>query len=329
MTRPTPFVATCSAVAIAAAEGVPEWIHLLPAGDIVTVDGRGPYKVADMAAIAAAPLPGGKIPLDENHSTDKAAPRGEPSPARGWIVEMQARADGLWGRVDWTPSGRAMMEDRAYAGVSPVIVHTKDKRVLQVVRASLTNTPNLQGLTALHSEENEMDWKAKLIALLGLDSSADDAAVEAALSAGLEAARSAGVAAVAPQSQVNLLEHPTVIALQAQNSELAGAIKALKDGQARDRAVAFVDAAIAAGHVGVKPLRDEYIALHMEDPARAAKMIGALPSVAGRTETGDLPPESGSASFDAADRQVMSLFGVDEETYTAELKKSGRSKEAL
>lgn len=323
MTRPSTLFATCSAVALAPGEGAPEWVHLLPAGEIRTVDGRGPYTVADMAALAAASLKDGqKLPLDENHSTDKAAPLGQPSPARGWIVELQARADGLWGRVDWTAKGRELMDDRAYAGISPVIVHSTAKKVLQVVRASLTNTPNLQGLTALHSEENGMNWKAKLIEALGLGSDADDAAVDAALSAKLTA--------TAPQAQqINLLEHPTVLALQAQNTELAGEVKALKDGQAQAAATVFVDAAIAAGHVGVKPLRDEYIAMHMADPAKAAKMIGALPKITGETLTADLPPEDGKVRLVAEDHQVMALFGVDEETYTAELKKSGRKQETL
>ena len=163
---------------------------------------------------------------------------------------------------------------------------------------------------------------AKLIEALGLGSDADDAAVDAALSAKLTA--------TAPQAQqIDLLEHPTVLALQAQNTELAGEVKALKDGQAQAAATVFVDAAIAAGHVGVKPLRDEYIAMHMADPAKAAKMIGALPRLTGETLAGGLPPEDGSVALNADDRAVMALFGVDEETYTAELKKSGRKQETL
>jgi phage I-like protein len=68
---------------------VPEWVHLLPIGTFSGVDGRGPYTVPDPAAVIAASMAVRRLPVDENHATDLAAPKGEPSPARGWIVEMQ------------------------------------------------------------------------------------------------------------------------------------------------------------------------------------------------------------------------------------------------
>lgn len=46
-----------------------------------------------------ASMAAGKLPVDECHATDKAAPDGRQAPARGWIVQMEVRADGLWGRV--------------------------------------------------------------------------------------------------------------------------------------------------------------------------------------------------------------------------------------
>jgi hypothetical protein len=70
----------------------------------------------------------------------------------------------------------------------------------------------------------------------------------------------------------------------------------VRDGIARKDAEAFVDGAIAEGRVGVKPMRDEYIAMHMEDPERVKKLIGAMPSIKGgaireRTEP-SAPPSS-------------------------------------
>lgn len=319
-------LALCSAVAFAADGGVPEWINLLPAGAARTVDGRGPYTVASMAALIAASLQDGqKLPLDENHATDKGAVLGLPAPARGWIVALEAREDGLWGKVEWTPTGRHLMEDKAYQGVSPVIAHTKGNRIVQLLRASLTNTPNLQGLVSLHSEEYPMDWKAKLIELLGLDSSADDAAISAALTAKMK-----GVASQAALGGQDLLEHPSVIALQSQLSEQAALITSLTDGQSRRDATAFVDGAIREGRVGVKPLRDDYIALHMQDPERAEKLIGGMPRVSGPTPAGDvLIDDAGDRGLRPEDRQVMALFGVSEADYQAELKSAGLRKETL
>ena len=323
MTRKTPTLAAqtalCAAVLIADDTGAPEWVHLLPAGAIHTHDGRGPYRVASMAAIAGALRAGEKLPLDECHSTDKAAPLGLPAPARGWIVELQARADGLWGRVEWTEEGQRLMAGKAYRGISPVIMHSEDNRVLGVLRASLTNTPNLVGLTALHSEETSMDWKAKLIELLGLDGTADDDAIEAALSAKMTA--------TAPQSAV--IEHPAFVALQSELTQTAQALSQLQGERKRDAAVAFIDAAIAEGRVGLKPVRDEYIGLHMQDPATAQKLISAMAKIEqGAVITGEAPAPAAS-DLDATDRQVIALMGINEDEYRESLKASGQKKEAI
>ncbi len=128
----------------------PEWLHLVPAGTFRGRDGRGPYRLKDPAAVIEASMAEGKLPIDENHATDFAMESGRPSPARGWIVELQARDDGLWGRIEWNESGRALMADRAYRGVSPVFVHDKEGTVTRLLRAALTNTPNLPQLAMLH-----------------------------------------------------------------------------------------------------------------------------------------------------------------------------------
>lgn len=329
MNRNAPLTALCAALAFApdaaSVSGVPEWVHLLPAGEVSTVDGRGPFRVASLQAIADASLKAGeKLTLDENHSTDKAAPLGLASPARGWIVELQARADGLWGRVEWTGEGAKLMADKAYRGISPAIVHTKDNQVIGVLRASLTNTPNLQGLVSLHSENN-MDWKAKLIGLLGLDGSADDAAITAALMAKMGSGEG-GTALCA----ADIVQLPQFVALQTQLTAITESYNALIGQQSKGAAEAFVDAAIAEGRVGLKPVRDEYIALHMQNAELATKLIGGMPVLKGQSGTAADPKGAAAAAeFGSEDRLVMSLFGVSEDEYKAGLKAAGLIKEVL
>ena len=64
-------IALLQATPLAADAGAPEWVQLLPAGaSVATVDGRGPCRVEDAAALAAASLAAGaRLPIDENHST--------------------------------------------------------------------------------------------------------------------------------------------------------------------------------------------------------------------------------------------------------------------
>ncbi len=128
----------------------PEWIQLLPAGTFRGVDGRGPYRVAAPQAVIEASLSAGKLPIDENHATEHAAKTGAASPARGWIVGMEARPDGVWGRVEWNPTGVQLMAVKAYRGISPVFYHLPNGNVLRIASAALTNKPNLP-IASMHA----------------------------------------------------------------------------------------------------------------------------------------------------------------------------------
>jgi hypothetical protein len=69
----------------------------------------------------------------------------------------------------------------------------------------------------------------------------------------------------------------------------------------------------------------------MEDPARAAKLIGALPILKGGTalQSEIAPSADGDGSLDAGDRTVMQLMGLSEEEYQASQGAAGKKKEAL
>ena len=70
----------------------------------------------------------------------------------GWIAALEARNGALWGKVEWTERGReAGTTSREYRYLSPVFLHSKDspQRILQLLSAGLTNSPNLR-MTALN-----------------------------------------------------------------------------------------------------------------------------------------------------------------------------------
>ncbi len=160
---------------------IPEWIQLLPASPFTGADGRGPFHVDDMDALRRAIASLGKIPVDENHSTVLGPQNGAPSPARGWIVETEERGGGLWGRVQWTATGRDLMEDATYRGVSPVVETTQDRRVINVTSVALTNAPNLT-MASLHAKDGSMSLHDKILATLGLPKDASEEAVLKAVS---------------------------------------------------------------------------------------------------------------------------------------------------
>jgi phage I-like protein len=323
---------------------VPEWVHLLPAGKVETRDGRGPYELPDAAAVLAESLgeAGGRLPVDENHATDLAGPQGLPAPAMGWIVEMEARADGVWGRVEWTAAGRRLVEERSYRGISPVILHDKSGRIARILRASLTNTPNLRGLTTLHSERTETeamdDFLKALRDALGLDDAAGQDAIlaKAAQAAGADPdkalqsalapiAQAIGIEGAADQvavlSAVKALvagRDGELVALQSEVASLASELKTMRDGVARERATAVVDAAIAAGKPGVKPRRDAFIARHMADPAGVEADLAALPGLAGRAPQMAGNPASAPATpgeLTPSQKAVCSQLGLDPAKY--------------
>src|SRR5277367_2788298 len=136
----------------AAAASAPEWIELLPSGVFYGRDGRGPFRLDDPAAVIASTTAmqmNAGLPIDYDHATDFGAPEGRPAPAAGWIRELEVRSGAIWGRVEWTARAASSIVAREYRYVSPVFqFDPKDGLVTRLLRAGLTNNPNLH-LTAI------------------------------------------------------------------------------------------------------------------------------------------------------------------------------------
>jgi phage I-like protein len=157
----------------------PEWVELIPAGEFMLADGRGPFVNDDPAGVIAGTLDEmqargltGGIPFDYDHSTDFAAPEGHPSPASGWMKEFKVEAGAVWGRVDWTQRAAGAIAAKEYKYISPVFASrctcanpkcTADnpcasgkRHVIRVLRAALTNNPampDIQAIAAAHRSQ--------------------------------------------------------------------------------------------------------------------------------------------------------------------------------
>lgn len=329
-------------VSMNAAAGAPEWLHLLPAEkSFGGVDGRGPYVVEDREEMVSRfNAAGSKIPVDENHSIDLAGKSGHPSPARGWIVEMQARADGVWGRVEWTVEGRALVEGKAYGYLSPVLLHTaaKPHRVDRILRVALTNEPNLASLKSLHSQE-EQTMLEELRKVFGLPETADEAAVLAAVTSAHAAntahtalmARVAEAAGVATDAGGDAL----VTAIQAkataggddadraqlvnQVTSLQSQLTTLATTTAKDKATTTIEAAIEAGKL-VPALREHMIARHMKNPADVESELALMPSLHAGGLGKRPAPKAGEPARTEEDDKILAMMGVDAAAYDATAK---------
>jgi len=320
------------------ASSAPEWLQLLPATEFSGIDGRGPYAAPDLAGLVAAfNAAGRKLAVDENHSTDLAGKAGHPAPARGWIVALEARADGLYGRVEWTAAGKELMEDQAYGFISPVFMHTRTKpyRISSVERVALTNDPNLTFLKSLNAKEDNAMLE-ELREALGLPETATEtdalAAVKAAHTASgkyealikrvgkiadAEGDEDAVVTALQSRLEATGGEdelRKQVSSLSATVTSLNSQITTLQSDHAREKAETVIDAAITGGKL-VPALRDMYVTRHQKDAEGVEAELKLMPSIHGGGLGKRKPPEAGTTEISAEDEKVMALMGVDKEAF--------------
>lgn len=98
----------------------------------------------------------------------------------GWIMALEARTDGLWGKMTWTPEGREMLQNGAFKFVSPVFLgkpigHENGKTIFEPIAfksLALTNEPNLP-LPPLANEKDPMTTITELLDLPN-EASAED-----------------------------------------------------------------------------------------------------------------------------------------------------------
>ena len=132
---------------------IPKRIQLLPAGNIIKgKDGRT-WTVTDIHELACVSNESMPIEsIDENHSADLVAGKGGSSPAFGWFRNITVENNGeLWADVEWTERGSNALQNKDYRYLSPVFSNDMNGNITVILRAALTNTPNLD-MVSLNSE---------------------------------------------------------------------------------------------------------------------------------------------------------------------------------
>ena len=159
------------------------WVHLLPSGHIGGRDGRS-FNLINAQDVINKSMTGVDLPIDYEHAID-TNPQARAIPAAGWVKELQAREDGIWGRVEWTDAAHRMIAGKEYRYLSPVLMYdAKSKEVHRIIGAALVHRPNLN-LKALSSEHIAAtpieDALTPIRLALGLNEQADAAAIIEAL----------------------------------------------------------------------------------------------------------------------------------------------------
>jgi phage I-like protein len=324
------------ASASATSEGAgaaPEWIELLPAGVFYGRDGRGPFRLDDPAAVIASTTAmqmNAGLPIDYDHATDFGAPEGRPAPAAGWIRELEVRSGAVWGRVEWTVRAASSIVAREYRYVSPVFqFDPKDGVVTRLLRAGLTNNPNLH-LTAIaasrtaaaHNEtrDQRMEFPTQeLRELLSLDGDATVADVVAKV----RELRAAGDAASSQSTSTHAHDPAHYVAI-AEFERALTELNALKADRARERAAHTVEEAIRAGKI-VPAQREWAIAYCAADTRGFQAFAAKQPSILGENLglSGEPPADRRAGGLNAAEIAICAQLGLKHSEFVR--RKRGRT----
>jgi len=246
----------------------PEWVELLPGGRIIGRDGRTFVLDDPQGVVRASIKPGAELPIDYEHQSDDPDRRtGGPSPAAGWITELEIRDGAIWGRVNWTDKAANMIGAREYRYLSPVLGRRPAGRVTRLLGAGLVHRPNLE-LQALASQEEPMadTYRAAVPAPVAeaLALNPDTATAEDIVAA---------INALATPDPAKYMPMQAVKELLYEHSQTKAAL-----GQ--DRAEAKVREAMDAGYI-TPGMRDWAMSLCAQDPESFdAFLASALPAYA-------------------------------------------------
>ena len=302
---------------------IPDKIQLLPAGDYVA--GRDGRRWTKRSAESIAQKSNEYLPqhiIDENHATDLKAPRGESAPAMGWFTNVRAEEDGsIWADAVWTSRGKAALENQEYRYISPVFECDASGEIIKIMRAALTNSPNLE-LQNLNSTQTapadnpakENAMKKEICAALGLPETATDNEVLAAITALKTQANSAqtvDLAAYAPRADLAQME-ARAIAAEKLNAEMNAA-------QLKAKALSAVEKAVADRKIAPAS-KDAYLAMCAteEGLSNFSKIMESSPALipAGASGASGTPPVAETqAELNAEEESICKAMGYTKEEW--------------
>jgi phage I-like protein len=284
-------------------------------GKVKGADGRQfPFNASTVAAAFTAP-----IPVDENHSTELAAPFGMPSPALGWINALIANPDGsLLADVTWSEKGALAVTTLEYRFLSPVFEVGEAREVLRLLSVGLTNSPNFTSL-ALNNQQNptENPMNKTLLAVLAA-LALSETATEAEALAEIERLKKAAAAAKpADLNQFVPRADYDVLLNRAQTAETQ--IKSAAAAAHQGAVELALNAALEAKKI--TPATADYhrqCCATSEGLALFKKFVGDSPVLVPDTALPNSPPGEVKA-LNAEQKQLAKSLGISDEAYLQSL----------
>lgn len=297
------------------AGGAPEWVQVFPLGPVVAAsDGRA-FRLPDPKGLAAR-INAARMPLlvDYDHRSFFDPAMNGDSMAAGWVVEVAARDDGIWARVEWTPKAVAGIRDREWRYISPEFhIDTESGEVLSLAAISLVNRPAFQ-MTALarsHSPiTGEPDMKA-IAAALGLPETATEAEILAAIQTS-RTELAAAQAAPSPDRFMPRADYDAVLTrANSAETELTAIRKTARDAEVE----AVLAAAVAEGRIAPAS-KGHYAALATTDAGfeQIKQLCATLPKVIADPNVSDDPAKPNGKMSDV-ERHIAANLGLTEEAY--------------
>lgn len=294
-------------------EQPPEWVELVPAGVIIGRDGRRWINDRPDSIIEAFNTDGKDMVIDWEHASIHKAPRGDQAPASGWITALQNRNGAIWGRVEWTATGRQAVTSRSYRYISPTFVFEREtNRIIQLLNAGLTNSPNLK-LAALNNQQEKQENVMKnLLKKLGLPETADEAA---ALNAVQKLKSDLAVA-------TNRAETPSLDKFVPRGdydqalARASNAEKSLAEREKADLETAVnqeIDAALKAGKI-TPATKDFYISTCQKQGGldQFREFVKTAPVIGGPSGLDEKPPKNGTeeTALNAEEKAIVERLGI-------------------
>ncbi|MBB4066267.1 phage protease [Gellertiella hungarica] len=285
----------------AARQHGPEWVKLAPRGKFTARDGRV-FDVDPELLAARFEKDGVDLPIDIDHATVKKAMFGEAAPAVGWVSKLEARADGLYGKVEWLAAGIEVLAARTHRYISPTLKHDENGKAYWLHSAALVAAP-AAAMAAVASSDLSTHEDPKMLK-----------AIAAALGLSEDASEASCLSAVTNlKARVDPAVHQAALD---QVKTLSAELEARNKADHQAKVDALLEDALKAKKI-VPAQRDQYAALcgSPEGLAQVTALFATMTSTLNASGLDEKQPNDQMATLSAEDREVMKMLGISEEDY--------------